>query len=63
MIGALAQLVEHRTENPCVPSSNLGGTTYKKDRLDDGLFLFEISNENLLHKILLIILKYFLLFY
>ena len=25
--GALAQLVEQRTENPCVPSSNLGGTT------------------------------------
>ena len=25
--GALAQLVEHRTENPCVPGSILGGTT------------------------------------
>ncbi len=25
--GTLAQLVEQRTENPCVPSSNLGGTT------------------------------------
>ncbi len=25
--GALAQLVEQRTENPCVPSSILGGTT------------------------------------
>ena len=23
----LAQLVEQRTENPCVPSSNLGGGT------------------------------------
>ena len=28
--GALAQLVEQRTENPCVPSSILGGTTFKK---------------------------------
>lgn len=25
--GTLAQLVEQRTENPCVPSSILGGTT------------------------------------
>ena len=25
--GAIAQLVEQRTENPCVPSSILGGTT------------------------------------
>ena len=27
--GAIAQLVEHRTENPCVPGSNPGGTTPK----------------------------------
>ena len=27
MVGALAQLVEHRTENPCVPGSIPGGTT------------------------------------
>ena len=27
--GAIAQLVEHRTENPCVPGSNPGGTTKK----------------------------------
>ena len=27
MIGTIAQLVEQRTENPCVPSSILGGTT------------------------------------
>ena len=26
--GALAQLVEHRTENPCVPGSIPGGTTF-----------------------------------
>ena|GEM_PF-2953627 len=25
--GAIAQLVEHRTENPCVPGSIPGGTT------------------------------------
>ena len=27
--GALAQLVEQRTENPCVPGSIPGGTTTK----------------------------------
>ncbi len=27
MVGALAQLVEQRTENPCVPGSIPGGTT------------------------------------
>ena len=27
--GAIAQLVEQRTENPCVPGSNPGGTTKK----------------------------------
>ena len=26
--GTIAQLVEQRTENPCVPSSILGGTTH-----------------------------------
>ena len=26
-VGAIAQLVEQRTENPCVPSSILGGPT------------------------------------
>jgi hypothetical protein len=28
--GAIAQLVEQRTENPCVPCSIQGGTTFKK---------------------------------
>ena len=28
--GAIAQLVEQRTENPCVPGSIPGGTTFKK---------------------------------
>ncbi len=30
--GALAQLVEQRTENPCVPGSIPGGTTLKTPR-------------------------------
>ncbi len=30
--GTLAQLVEQRTENPCVPGSIPGGTTNKKDK-------------------------------
>ena len=29
-IGAIAQLVEQRTENPCVPGSIPGGTTFQK---------------------------------
>ena len=31
--GAIAQLVEHRTENPCVPGSNPGGTTTLKGNM------------------------------
>ena len=31
-IGAIAQLVEQRTENPCVPGSIPGGTTLKKSK-------------------------------
>ncbi len=30
--GAIAQLVEQRTENPCVPSSILGGTTKQESK-------------------------------
>ncbi len=30
--GAIAQLVEQRTENPCVPGSIPGGTTCKGNR-------------------------------
>ncbi len=29
--GAIAQLVEQRTENPCVPGSIPGGTTKKRE--------------------------------
>ena len=31
--GAIAQLVEQRTENPCVPGSIPGGTTAKKSKI------------------------------
>ena len=31
--GAIAQLVEQRTENPCVPGSNPGGTTWRKRQI------------------------------
>ena len=39
--GAIAQLVEQRTENPCVPGSIPGGTTLKERELQrcDSLFL------------------------
>ena len=29
-VGAIAQLVEQRTENPCIPGSIPGGTTTKE---------------------------------
>ena len=31
--GAIAQLVEQRTENPCVPGSSPGGTTFTKRKI------------------------------
>ncbi len=37
--GAIAQLVEQRTENPCVPGSIPGGTTEGKDE-NHSLFLY-----------------------
>ncbi len=39
MRGTLAQLVEQRTENPCVPGSIPGGTTLKPG-LFDRVFCF-----------------------
>ena len=36
--GAIAQLVEQRTENPCVPGSIPGGTTKKKPMIFIGFF-------------------------
>lgn len=41
--GALAQLVEQRTENPCVPSSILGGATEGPSKNGPFYFLFLIS--------------------
>ena len=38
--GAIAQLVEQRTENPCVPGSIPGGTTAKKTSKIRSLFCF-----------------------
>ena len=38
--GAIAQLVEQRTENPCVPGSIPGGTTLKKK--DSKILISEI---------------------
>ena len=45
-IGALAQLVEQRTENPCVPSSILGGTTIRKVVAVSDIFLSHRINFN-----------------
>jgi hypothetical protein len=38
--GAIAQSVEQRTENPCVPGSNPGGTTSKSLSAMKGFFGF-----------------------
>gem|GEM_PF-6745127 len=38
--GTLAQMVEQRTENPCVPGSIPGGTTLKKKSPLTWAFLF-----------------------
>ena len=43
-IGAIAQLVEQRTENPCVPGSIPGGTTQNK------ILAFDESQDFLLFK-------------
>ena len=42
--GAVAQLVEQRTENPCVPGSSPGGATSPQRKL--GAFLFEVYFPN-----------------
>jgi hypothetical protein len=39
MVGTLAQSVEQRTENPCVPRSIRGGATTQKADLDDQPFV------------------------
>ena len=40
--GAIAQLVEQRTENPCVPGSIPGGTTKQTLRVSQSLFCYEM---------------------
>ena len=53
-IGAIAQLVEQRTENPCVPGSIPGGTTLKKSnsqqtpdfQTKSGVFVFSPYAKN-----------------
>ena len=43
--GTLAQLVEQRTENPCVPGSIPGGTTYSElDVSSEFLFITSLKN-------------------
>ena len=42
--GAIAQLVEHRTENPCVPGSNPGGTTKRGSDVITSSFLVLCSH-------------------
>ena len=41
--GTIAQLVEQRIENPCVPGSNPGGTTLKR-LLKRSLFLWTFDH-------------------
>ena len=43
--GAIAQLVEQRTENPCVPGSIPGGTTAKKTSKIRSLFFIRFFVE------------------
>lgn len=45
MTGALAQLVEQRTENPCVPGSIPGGTTIKNPNLCSGFLVLMIGSK------------------
>ncbi len=47
-VGAIAQLVEQRTENPCVPGSIPGGTTKKKRHIFMSLFF--INYEKIYYK-------------
>ncbi len=42
--GAIAQLVEQRTENPCVPGSIPGGTTEGKDENRSLFFISSLFN-------------------
>ena len=49
--GAIAQLVEQRTENPCVPGSIPGGTTLEKESCScNSLFCYGISKDMLFNQ-------------
>ena len=41
--GAIAQLVEQRTENPCVPGSIPGGTTFQEGKRCKSLNFKEVQ--------------------
>ena len=45
--GAIAQLVEQRTENPCVPGSIPGGTTNRKTQFKRIEFLLFYTQKKL----------------
>ena len=49
-VGAIAQLVEQRTENPCVPGSIPGGTTYKESFFGMTLFYFITAIDQLVEQ-------------
>ena len=42
--GTLAQLVEQRTENPCVPGSIPGGTTKKSEQICSDFLFSDIKS-------------------
>ena len=48
--GAIAQLVEQRTENPCVPGSIPGGTTCKSSYSNVAAFFFSDISVNVAKK-------------
>ena len=52
--GAIAQLVEQRTENPCVPGSIPGGTTQKRLRDIEVFFVLYASRIRVLRCISLL---------
>ena len=45
-VGAIAQLVEQRTENPCVPGSIPGGTTQQKSCIGFDTAFFVITSRH-----------------
>ena len=56
-VGALAQLVEQRTENPCVPGSIPGGTTFQNPNESSGFLIFSSIFQNLMLKTIFLNLK------